>query len=184
MNLSKYINILCQITFLFIIFISVNDIIASENQHYVKINKVFLKDSHWHFKLKDIEKKNNIIKISIRYLNKGSYRRPIFLSQGNSQAITRKNEDGSITTSPVPNQDTPLAILTNKEKTLKYNAFKVEGITTNSFTNVEPRKGKNAIFYFEIDKKLEEAYFSSEWVTVIMRGAASVIPLKIFLKIP
>ena len=40
------------------------------------------------------------------------------------------------------------------------------------------------LFYCKIDNMLDEAYFFSEWVTVIMRGAASVIPIKIFVKIP
>ena len=143
-----------------------------------------MKDSHWHFKLKEVSKDNNMIKVSIRYLNKGSYRRPIFLSQGNTQAITSKNDDGSIATMPVPNEDIPLAILTSKDGTIKYKAIKVDGILSNSFTAVEAKKGKTANFYFKINDNLKEAYFLSEWVTVIMRGAASVIPINILIKIP
>jgi len=165
----------------FLIIITTNSL---ANENYAKINKIFLKDSHWHFKLKDISIDNNIIKISIRYLNKGTYRRPIFLSQGNTQAITKKNDDGSITTMPVPNQDIPLAMLKSKDGSIEFEAFKVEGISTNSFTNVEPKKGKNAIFYFNVNKKIKELFFISEWVTVIMRGAASVIPIKILIEIP
>ena len=94
-----------------------------------------------------------------------------------------KNDDGSITTMPVPNEDVPLALLASKDGTVKYKAVKVDGVLSNSFTNVEPKKGKNANFYFEINDSLTEAYFISEWVTVIMRGAASVIPIKILIKI-
>lgn len=180
MSLIKFIYIITKCTFFLFIFST--NLLANEN--YAKINKIFLKDSHWHFKLKNVSVDNNIIKISIRYLNKGTYRRPIFLSQGNSQAITKKNDDGSVTTMPVPNQDIPLALLTSKDGKTEFEAFKVEGITTNSFTNVEPKKGKNAIFYFNVNKKVKELYFISEWVTVIMRGAASVIPIKILIKLP
>ena len=180
MSLIKFIYITAKCTFFLFIFST--NLLANEN--YAKINKIFLKDSHWHFKLKNVSVDNNIIKISIRYINKGTYRRPIFLSQGNSQAITKKNDDGSVTTMPVPNQDIPLALLTGKDGKTEFEAFKVEGITTNSFTNVEPKKGKNAIFYFNVNKKVKELYFISEWVTVIMRGAASVIPIKILIKLP
>ena len=45
-------------------------------------------------------------------------------------------------------------------------------------------KEVNAIFYFNVNKKVKELYFISEWVTVIMRGAASVIPIKILIKLP
>ena len=184
MNLLKYLSTLYKIIFLLIFFISIDVSYANETDQYTKENKVFLKDSHWHFKLKEVSKDNNMIKVSIRYLNKGSYRRPIFLSQGNTQAMTSKNDDGSITTMPVPNEDIPLALLASKDGTVSYKVVKVDGILSNSFTNVEAKKGKTANFYFEINDSLKEAYFISEWVTVIMRGAASVIPIKILIKIP
>lgn len=167
---------------IFSFFLLTANLLANEN--YTKVNKIFLKDSHWHFKLKDVSMDKNVVKITVRYSNKGTYRRPIFLSQGNSQAITKKNDDGSITTMPVPNEDIPLAILKSIDGSEEFSAFKVEGISTNSFTNVEPKKGKNAIFYFKIHKNIEEVYFISEWVTVIMRGAASVIPINILIEIP
>ena len=173
-----------KIVFLLLFCMSLEVAYANEKNQYTKINKVFLKDSHWHFKLKEVSKDNNMIKVSIRYLNKGSYRRPIFLSQGNTQAITSKNDDGSVTTMPVPNEDIPLALLTSKDGTIKYKAIKVDGILNNSFTFVEAKKGKTANFYFKINDNLKEAYFLSEWVTVIMRGAASVIPINILIKIP
>lgn len=182
MNLLKYLYPFYKLIFLFLISIHVS--YANETSQYTKINKIFMKDSHWHFKLKEVSKDNNIIKVSIRYLNKGSYRRPIFLSQGNTQALTTKNDDGSITTMPIPNKDVPLALLTSKDGLSMYKAINVDGILNNSFTNVEPKKGKTANFYFEINDNLKEAYFLSEWVTVIMRGAASVIPIKILIKIP
>ena len=181
MIILKY---LYKIVFLLLFCMSFEVAYANEKDQHTKINKVFLKDSHWHFKLKDVSKDNNMIKVSIRYLNKGSYRRLIFLSQGNTQAMTSKNDDGSITTMPVPNEDIPLALLASKDGTVSYKAVKVDGILSNSFTNVEAKKGKTANFYFEINDSLTEAYFISEWVTVIMRGAASVIPIKILIKIP
>ena len=182
MNMIINYKIIYKFGFLIILLLFIKDSLAKDD--YTRVNKIFLKESHWHFKLKDISINNNILKISIRYLNKGTYRRPIFLSQGNTQAITKKNDDGSITTMPVPNQDIPLALITNKDGSLKFEAFKVEGISTNTFTNVEKKEGKNAIFYFDINQKLKEVYFISEWVTVIMRGAAAVIPIKILVKIP
>ena len=182
MNLLKYLYCFSKLIILF--FISTQFLYAAEINQHTKINKIFMKDSHWHFKLKEVSKDNDIIKVSIRYLNKGSYRRPIFLSQGNTQAITSKNDDGSVTTMPVPNKDIALALLISKDGLSHYKALNVDGILNNAFTNVEPKKGKTANFYFKVNDNIKEAYFSSEWVTVIMRGAASVIPIKILIKIP
>ncbi len=43
------------------LFIFSTNLLANEN--YAKINKIFLKDNHWHFKLKNVSVDNNIIKI-------------------------------------------------------------------------------------------------------------------------
>ena len=65
MSLIKFIYITAKCTFFLFIFST--NLLANEN--YAKINKIFLKDSHWHFKLKNVSVDNNIIKISIRYIN-------------------------------------------------------------------------------------------------------------------
>ena len=158
---------------------------SDEIQESVKINKTFLKDSHWNFRLKKIERINDTLKISIRYSNKGAYRRPIFLAQGSTQAITSINDEGSVESNPAPNIEAPAAILKSFQSGKIYEAINIEGVTIAEFTNVEKNKGKTATFTFNIENdQLEKAYFVSNWVTMIMRGATGVIPINILIDIP
>ncbi|MBF88007.1 MAG: hypothetical protein CMJ14_08430 [Pelagibacterales bacterium] len=158
---------------------------SNETQKSVKINKTFLKDSHWNFRLKKIERINDILKISIRYSNKGAYRRPIFLAQGSTQAITSINDEGSVESNPAPNTDVPAAILKSFHSNKIFEAINIEGITIDAFTNVEKNKGKTAIFTFNIGNvEIDKAYFVSNWVTMIMRGATGVIPINILIDVP
>ena len=185
MSLFKFLYL-----FYIIVFLTIFSLVASlsyaeeEDNNYIKINKVFLKDSHWSFRLKEVSRNNDLVKISIRFVNKGSYRRPIFLAQGSTQAITSIDEDGGVSTSPSPKNDQPLALLISKNDKRKYIAHKVNGISANKLHPVEKNKGQTADFYFNVPEYIKEAYFISEWVTIIMRGAAGVIPIKILLRIP
>ena len=184
MNLFKSLYLFYIIFFLTIFSLVVSHSYAEEDNNYIKINKVFLKDSHWSFRLKEVSRNNHLVKISIRFVNKGSYRRPIFLAQGGTQAITSIDEDGSVSTNPSPKNDQPLALLITKNDKRKYIAHKVNGISANELHPVEKNKGQTADFYFNVPEHIKEAYFISEWVTIIMRGAAGVIPIKILLRIP
>lgn len=149
----------------------------------VKIGKIVAKKAHWIFKYKKLIKENSELRLSIRYINKGSYMRNIYLGQGSNQATTVLNDDGTVTTNPTPNNESPLATLTSLTGDILF-AQKVEGIKTDGFTNLDANKGKTATFYFDIPSDMEYAYFESSWVTMIMRGATGVIPIKILIKIP
>jgi len=184
MNLFKCLSIFFSILYLSIFCTFSPMIYAEEDINYIKVNKTFLKKSHWNFKLKEVSRNNELVKISIRYTNKSTYRRPIFLAQGGTQAITSRDDDGGISTNPLPKDDQPLALLISKTNKKEYIAFKVEGISANELYHIEKNKGKTANFYFKVPENIKDAYFIAEWVTIIMRGASGVIPTKILLKIP
>ena len=184
MSLFKYSYVLYSIIYIIFFSLVASFSYAEEDYNYIKINKVFLKDSHWSFRLKEVTRNNDLVKISIRFVNKGSYRRPIFLAQGGTQAITSIDEDGGISTNPSPKHNQPLALLISKNDKRKYIAHKVNGISANELYPVEKNKGQTADFYFNVPEHIKEAYFISEWVTIIMRGAAGVIPIKILIRIP
>ena len=184
MNLFKCLSILYSILYLSIFFTFSSMTYAEEDTNYIKVNKTFLKKSHWAFKLKEVSRNNDLVKISIRYINKGAYRRPIFLAQGGTQAITSRDDDGGISTNPLPKDEQPLALLISKTNKKEYIAFKVEGISANELYNIEKNKSKTADFYFKVPENIKDAYFIAEWVTLIMRGASGVIPTKILIRIP
>ena len=184
MSLFKYSYVLYSIIYIIFFSLVASLSYAEEDYNYIKINKVFLKDSHWSFRLKEVSRNNALVKISIRFVNKGSYRRPIFLAQGCTQAITSIDEDGSVSTNPSPKNNQPLALLISKNDKRKYIAHKVNGISANELYPIEKNKGQTADFYFNVPEHIKEAYFISEWVTIIMRGAAGVIPIKILIRIP
>ena len=184
MSLFKYSYVLYSIIYIIFFSLVASLSYAEEDYNYIKINKVFLKDSHWSFRLKEVSRNNALVKISIRFVNKGSYRRPIFLAQGGTQAITSIDEDGSVSTNPSPKNNQPLALLISKNDKRKYIAHKVNGISANELYPIEKNKGQTADFFFNVPEHIKEAYFISEWVTIIMRGAAGVIPIKILIRIP
>ena len=184
MSLFKYSYVLYSIIYIIFFSLVASLSYAEEDYNYIKINKVFLKDRHWSFRLKEVSRNNALVKISIRFVNKGSYRRPIYLAQGGTQAITSIDEDGSVSTNPSPKNNQPLALLISKNDKKKYIAHKVNGISANELYPIEKNKGQTADFYFNVPEHIKEAYFISEWVTIIMRGAAGVIPIKILIRIP
>lgn len=149
----------------------------------VKIGKIVAKKAHWVFKYKKIVRENSELRVSIRYINKGAYMRNIYLGQGSNQATTVLNDDGTVTTSPTPNNESPLATLTSLEGNVIF-AKKVEGIETEGFTNLDSNKGKTATFYFDIPSEMKYGYFECSWVTMIMRGATGVLPVDILIEIP
>ena len=153
------------------------------NEKPVKIGKVVAKKAHWVFKYKNIVRENSELRVSIRYMNKGAYMRNIYLGQGSNQATTVLNDDGTVTTSPTPNSESPLAILTSLDGNVIF-AKKVEGIETEGFTNLDSNKGKTATFFFDIPNDMKYGYFECSWVTMIMRGATGVLPIKILIQIP
>ena len=91
MNLFKCLSIFFSILYLSIFCTFSPMIYAEEDINYIKVNKTFLKKSHWNFKLKEVSRNNDLVKISIRYTNKGTYRRPIFLAQGGTAVGTGLN---------------------------------------------------------------------------------------------
>ena len=119
-------------------------------------NKTVFKAQHWIWILKYVERKGDTLAIGLAYKNKGNSERPMFMDR---EYMTT-------------------TYITDVHTTERYPLQAIEGIST-VITNVERSKSKTARFTFSYPGSATQVRFKSRWITMFMRGAATVIDVNI-----
>ena len=120
-----------------------------------EFNKTVFKAHHWIWILKYVERKGETLAIGLAYKNKGNAKRPMFMDR---EFMTT-------------------TYITDVHTNVRYPLQAVEGIST-IITNVEQSTSKTARFTFSYPGQATQVRFTSTWITMFMRGAATVIDLK------
>ncbi|MDP6516772.1 MAG: hypothetical protein QF926_09145 [Alphaproteobacteria bacterium] len=127
----------------------------------VSVNDKVVDSRHWAFILRGVEKLGQTLEISLAYRNNASQARPLFLEDNFKSRI----------------------FLIDKDSEQRFPLLSAEGIS-EQITAVDRRESKYAKFMFRYPEGAQSVRFSSKWITMLMRGTATIIEVEFDLSLP
>ncbi len=137
------------------------DDVAEAGDWRASVNSKVVDSSHWAFTLRGVEKLGDTLKVSLVFRNNASQPRPLFLEDDFKSRI----------------------YLTDPDSNQRFALLSADGIS-EQITPVGRHKSKYAKFTFEYPEGAETVRFSSKWITMLMRGTATVIEVEFDIPLP
>ena len=126
-----------------------------------EVNQRVVQSQHWSWVLRYVERKGETLTIGLAFRNNAVSNRPVFLDADFETTIVLVDDDTS--------ESWPL--------------LSVKGIS-EEVTRVDRKASREASFTFRYPQGAKSVRFNSIWITMIMMGAAAVIPVEFRLALP